>query len=481
MPKNVVIFSDGTGQAGGLHPDQHLSNVYKLYRASRSGPDSKISPADQICFYDPGLGSAEIGGLFWQQPMEFVRKLLSSATGTGFSRNVVDCYEAILKHYADGDRVFVFGFSRGAYTARTVGGVMNLCGVPTQDVNGTPLPNHGPRLRKIAEEAVRDVYEHGVGHPREKYEDEREEKAKRFREKYACQDTKEENLRGNVVPYFIGVFDTVAALGTSGIKRVGILILSALAGILAAWLITQSLTWFLPFSFLAIASVVALIIVVFAARSYWKAHRRTIADWPKVGEKNTHFARWKFSHYDKYLDPRVRYGRHAQAVDETRASFARVGWGGVKDAQKAPKDWLVQKWFPGNHSDIGGSYPEAESRLSDIALEWMVDEATSAENPLIIDRKKLNLYPDPGGLQHCEIIQLKQSYSSWVPEFLRLSWGQKVRPRVSFDGCHDSVLARTKLPSISKMGTLQRYRPEALKSDEKFQKFVSEHTEKGST
>ena len=37
MAKNILIFSDGTGQFGGLKPDQRLSNIYKLYRASRSG------------------------------------------------------------------------------------------------------------------------------------------------------------------------------------------------------------------------------------------------------------------------------------------------------------------------------------------------------------------------------------------------------------------------------------------------------------
>ncbi|GAA4134017.1 hypothetical protein GCM10023067_55850 [Aminobacter aganoensis] len=44
LAKLILIFSDGTGQVGGLRPDQRLSNVYKLYRAMRPGPDSSISP-----------------------------------------------------------------------------------------------------------------------------------------------------------------------------------------------------------------------------------------------------------------------------------------------------------------------------------------------------------------------------------------------------------------------------------------------------
>jgi hypothetical protein len=55
MQKNVVIFSDGTGQAGGFRFDEKRSNIYKLYRATRCGPDSSIDPREQVAFYDPGL------------------------------------------------------------------------------------------------------------------------------------------------------------------------------------------------------------------------------------------------------------------------------------------------------------------------------------------------------------------------------------------------------------------------------------------
>ena len=57
MGKNILIFSDGTGQAGGYMPDETRSNVYKLFRATRVSPDSGIDPKLQLAFYDGGLGS----------------------------------------------------------------------------------------------------------------------------------------------------------------------------------------------------------------------------------------------------------------------------------------------------------------------------------------------------------------------------------------------------------------------------------------
>ena len=79
MAKNIVIFSDGTGQAGGLMPDETRSNVYKLYRATRCGPDNTIDPSRQLTFYDPGLGSKSDGsGFKWSRFLRGIYNLLGS-------------------------------------------------------------------------------------------------------------------------------------------------------------------------------------------------------------------------------------------------------------------------------------------------------------------------------------------------------------------------------------------------------------------
>ncbi len=216
MPKNIVILSDGTGQAGGVRPDQRLSNIYKIYKACRIDPENNINPAEQVAFYDAGLGTDDDVRGTILSTIRFIRKLLSSATGRGITRNITDCYEAILNAYEPGDRIFLFGFSRGAYTARCVAGVMALCGVPTLGMSGKSLAKYTKETRRIADEAVRKVYEHGAGRDRAAFEDERNELARRFREKYHSQESGE----ANVSPYFVGVFDTVASLGSKGIRRV---------------------------------------------------------------------------------------------------------------------------------------------------------------------------------------------------------------------------------------------------------------------
>jgi hypothetical protein len=218
--------------------------------------------------------------------------------------------------------------------------------------------------------------------------------------------------------------------------------------------------------------IVAAALVVFGLYMY-HTRVKVIRDFPKTGDMRWHLAGWKFKHYDRFLDPRVRYARHAQAIDEMRADFARVGWGRTKDQANAPDDWLLQRWFAGNHSDIGGSYSETESRLSDIALEWMARELEKAG--ALIDWTKLNIFPDAAGMQHCEIAAVRDLYPTWIPRCLRLSWREEIRPDVAYVNCDETVLKRLELETISKCGMQQRYRPEALRSIPEFLIYYSSH------
>ena len=196
-----------------------MSNVYKLYRASHVGPGSAINPHEQVAFYDAGLGT-DIGATALTSPVRFVQKMLSSVTGRGITRNMADCYEFIINHYEPGDRIFLIGFSRGAYTVRCVANLLMLCGIPT-GIGSDPLPKFRKATHDIAEEAVFQVFEHGAGHARAEYQDERFEKARRFRQKYGSNNSAGGDA-SNAAPHFIGVFDTVASLGAKGARRLGI-------------------------------------------------------------------------------------------------------------------------------------------------------------------------------------------------------------------------------------------------------------------
>lgn len=471
MSKNILIFADGTGQAGGFRPDQNLSNVYKLYRATRSGPESPIDPAVQVAFYDPGLGTATNDGLIRFRAIDFVRALAGSVAGLGISTNVADCYEAILKHHRPGDRIYLFGFSRGAYTARSVAGVLNLCGVPTHDGTGKLLPRSGKALRAIAEEAVTRVYDHGAGKPRSEYEDEREELARRFRQKYGSGG----DTVADVHPYFIGVFDAVAALGLPTLPRLALTgaMLASLAA--ASWMIArlghELMNWNTVVTFWAVVIAALAWVLV----QYLRQTLKVIRNFPQRTHRLPfHLARWEATNYDQYLDPRVNVVRHALSIDETRRDFKRVQWGRPDDRPlraEGELEWLQQYWFAGNHSDVGGSYPEDESRLSDIALQWMVGEATDALHPILIDESKLRLYPAVNGPQHCEVQSQRDTYPRWWPKAWRWSWPSEPRKIKTFATLHPSVLRRFELDEVTHCGAAGAYRPESLRQHQDLQHF----------
>lgn len=460
MPKNILIFSDGTGQMGGVRPDQRLSNVYKMYRAMRPGPDSPIKPNEQYAFYDPGLGAGEVDGITFKK----TRNMLEAAVGTGIDENVIDCYEAIISSYEPGDKICVFGFSRGAYTARAVTNVLNLCGVPMQMPEGGPVPRFGPKLRKIASDAVKYVYNHGAGSKRSRYEDEREEKARRFRAKYGSNaDGKRAYEQGNVQPTFVGVFDTVAALGSlkadilvwgAFLIQVTLLLFFFLNG--WHWALTTLLV------FTTVATVYWLLTALKGQFKYFSPDPENPLrlgnpkDWLSIWQ-NGHWAVWKQKNYDKYLDSDVLYARHALAIDESRADFPRVKWGSSKEAKKIEgrkPEWMKQYWFSGCHSDIGGSYPETESRLSDIALQWMVDELRQCVPEIQILDEKLVTSPDAMSLQH------EEKFMFSIGPYRR-KWRRKTR-EVKVGILHETVLERMKAEVVPQMDEMKPYRPESL-------------------
>ena len=129
MARNILIFADGRGNEGGLIPDESRTNVYKLYRATRTGPDSNIDPSRQIAFYIRGVGTPTASGV---GVLRGSWEVFQQMVGAGLTSRIVDCYAAIISVWQPGDRIYLFGFSRGAYTARCVSHVLELAGIPTK-------------------------------------------------------------------------------------------------------------------------------------------------------------------------------------------------------------------------------------------------------------------------------------------------------------------------------------------------------------
>jgi uncharacterized protein (DUF2235 family) len=197
--RNIVIFSDGTGQRGGVFFDEARTNVYKLYRASRSGPDSSIPPEKQLAFYDPGLGTQSGGDGFFTRTWRTLYNYISQATGLGITHNIIDCYAAIIQLWRLGDRIFFFGFSRGAYTVRCLAAALCYCGIPSRDRPGHPLKRDDASARKLATRAVKSVYQHVSSQRDMQFFGQRKALAQWYREQHACADGPD------TVPFFIGV------------------------------------------------------------------------------------------------------------------------------------------------------------------------------------------------------------------------------------------------------------------------------------
>lgn len=485
MGKNILIFSDGTGQAGGIAFDENRSNIYKLYRATRCGPDSRIDPAEQVAFYDPGLGSpADTGfgfGKIAGKSARWLYNMASQATGLGVTRNIIDCYAALIRLYRDGDRIFLFGFSRGAYTVRSLAAVIAKCGVPRHLPGGKPLQLDVAGSRRLASYAVKHVYQfcssrpHNAVGPYGKFLlDTRDLIARHFREEHGSFHPADRH-KANVYPYFIGVFDTVAALGRPAaviLLVLGMIVIVAIISLLISFLSVDAFAdveivgptlGFLKFRNVFCAFFAGFLI--FGLLSYVRNYVKFDFFVPGYGPfwkmATVHLAppKHKFTEYS--LDSNVEYAKHAISIDENRKDFKRVPWNPdekrarARDARR--NIYFEQVWFPGVHADIGGGYPENEARLSDIALKWMLAAASVVPHGIKYDEAVLRLNPDPTGIQHDE-----SKAGHWQLEDRKLPTNPT--SDISVATMHKSVYDRFAAPPVVLYNITGVYRPPNLRN-----------------
>jgi uncharacterized protein (DUF2235 family) len=123
--RNIIICCDGTGN----EISENISNVLKLYRCLRK--TEKTSPR-QLVFYDPGVGTLERPDP-WHRLKQDFNAILGLATGYGLDDNVLAAYSFLVHTYQAGDQIYLFGFSRGAYTVRVLAGLIHKVGLITPE------------------------------------------------------------------------------------------------------------------------------------------------------------------------------------------------------------------------------------------------------------------------------------------------------------------------------------------------------------
>ena len=301
MGKNIVVCCDGTGNEYG----NNNTNVVDMFTPV-------VRDADQLAYYDPGIGTFSIFGRVLGKKIGAV---LGQAFGSGLTENIEDAYLYLMDRYQPGDRVFLFGFSRGAFTVRALAGMLNKVGLLQKgSVNLIPYASSIYSTHDNARVAAG------------------------FKETY-CHECS---------PYFIGVWDTVGSLG------------------------------------------------------YW------------FGKE--------FS--DERLNKNVPHAYHAISIDEKRKKFPVSIW---EENDLPPDQNIVQAWFAGVHSDVGGSYEERG--LSDIALIWMLENAEK-QGLKLKEGWKDKLNPDPLGKLHESRTGL---WRLWPAAVRQIPEGAKI---------HTSVLTR---------------------------------------
>ena len=309
--RNLVVCCDGTGNQFGLHN----TNVVKLYQIL-------VKDDRQIVYYDPGVGTFSRPG-YKTGIGRTLSKGLGLAFGDGFYDNLGEAYQFLVENYREGDRIFCFGFSRGAFTIRALAGLIMVCGLTDSHLEN--LSDYAIGLYKEGKVRGDDRSGWEFGNTFGK------------RPKIHC----------------LGLWDTVSSLGFLWSRSV------------------------LPYT---------------------------------------------------DINHRPRHVRHALALDERRAYFTHDPWGEVTGTFKNVEQDVREVWFAGVHSDVGGGYPEPESGLAKVALEWMVAEASQlgllvnrteyleivqALTPKTQSRSKKFVPPDALGPRHTSL-----SGGWWVGEML---------------------------------------------------------------
>jgi uncharacterized protein (DUF2235 family) len=304
--RNIVICCDGTGN----EISENISNVLKLYRCLHKETGSATC---QIVYYDPGVGTLSRPNT-WHKWRQDFNAILGLATGYGLDDHVLSAYQFLVNTWREGDRLYLFGFSRGAYTVRVLAGLIHKVGlIAPEQVNlagfgliaykqfSSDSPAQGLNLNAVTEAGS----DQDGPLPTSRFDN-------------AAQFGRITSARWPDID-FVGVWDTVASV-----------------------IVPRPDRYFWP-------SLEDLAFTI--ANPSVKVFRQAIS----IDERRTMF---RLKQWDDPQDCLSQpYGK--------------------RDAMEhaARKQNILQVWFSGVHKDIGGGYAEAQSAISKYPLIWMIEEA----------------------------------------------------------------------------------------------------------
>lgn len=304
--KRIVVCLDGTWQTLSQSDITNIGIIARSTAHKETRPDG--SHIYQNVIYAQGVGST-IGSMISRDIagrafVSFTR-MLGGAFGEGLDDLILDTFLRLCFDYEDGDEIYMFGFSRGAFAARRLSGMINSIGIVS---------------RLHTDKAV-DGYKLYLSMPHDQADDSEKrefaEACRRFRLSYGKGRRRPDGTREAIeaVPpiKYLGIFDTVAQRGVHE---------------------------------------------VIASFTPWHDSRR-----------------FRFANYR--VAANVQQARHACAVDENRLGFPPLLWDDIDEAnaQRGAPDAIQQRWFAGQHGDIGGGIG---SKLSPVALKWIADGAIAA-------------------------------------------------------------------------------------------------------
>ena len=118
--RNLVICMDGTGAQPKARGNSNVVRLYSMLDLS--------DPTKQVAFYDPGVGTIDAAGA-WSALGRWLTRQLGMAFGLGLRENLGEVYTWLMQTWMPGDQVYLFGFSRGAYNARALAGLLRTLGL----------------------------------------------------------------------------------------------------------------------------------------------------------------------------------------------------------------------------------------------------------------------------------------------------------------------------------------------------------------